>query len=319
MKRIKGLLLLLILPAVFAAPTVYARSPERSPGKEYQIDRSAIRSSEWREAINLVHKNYPSLQKGKGLLTLLRVILENPVLEDSVQLFSAAKLVTPEARNSGGIYHEVVNGGFVLVEHLESARRKENKDPVNIGAFVHARPELWVDVPRPGELALLGDVMLRRPPKQKMGRLAVTVTAPAAIAQGLKHLLISPLAVGGGYGKRLRFDTNRHCDTGEITSGSYQIVLPDFDYLESRRTVNVSAGKVTHLEFSVRLQEHIELTQESQHPVEEWRGVTAVPLPPPFKKPENPASRIFKCTAKNGRISYTDDLCPPETKSKLIQ
>jgi hypothetical protein len=75
-------------------------------------------------------------------------------------------------------------------------------------------------------------------------------------------LRIGPIAVGGPYGETVPLRPNLPTDTGKIASGTYKILLPDFDMQKSRWTVEVRPGEATQLHFAAQSQQVIEGVRE---------------------------------------------------------
>lgn len=207
----------------------------------------------------------PAIRNGRGSMTLIRVFLDGSHSEDMLQL-AGTKLSSPrEARaGGGGMYRQIRSGDFVLVEHINSSRRKEGRDPVEIGTFAHDRAMLWLDVPDRGKLGVHGDVKLKPCADDQMGRIVVTVEGDAGLE--VRTFRLGPIAVGGPYGRSIKFGTDRKCSTGPIAPGSYKILLPDFDMVKSRWTVTVEPGMTTQLRFVAESQQKVVKVKESVEP-----------------------------------------------------
>lgn len=225
----------------------------------FRIEQNT-KTREWRAMI--AHsRNLPQMRAGNGQMTLLRVVLKDGNPNAPVQLTST-KLVLPQEGSGGGLYQQVQNGDFVLVEHINSARRKDEKDPVEIASFTHQRATAWVDVPPRGQLGILGDVVLAPLTAEKMGRIVATAQSDSQRPIMMRQFRIGPVAVGGPYGEALPFSLNLPTDTGKIAPGTYKILLSDFDMTKSRWTVEVRPGEVTQLQFLAHSQREIEKVGE---------------------------------------------------------
>jgi hypothetical protein len=230
-----------------------------------RLDVSRLEQSDWK-AVIAECKELGQLRSGFGSMTLMRVLLDDARPDDMVQLTSI-KLTDPkEARaGGGGMFRQVRSGSFVLIEHINSTRRKDGMDPVQIASFTHQQTVLWVQVPPPGTLGVLGDVTLAPCPPDQMGLIEAAVEGDAGLV--VRHFWLGTLVVGGSYGRTIAFDPDRKCNTGPIAAGSYRILLPDFDMVKSRWTVNVAPGMTTHLRFVARSQRVIDKLEESIVPL----------------------------------------------------
>ncbi len=237
------------------------RPTAEQPG--YRIDRN-IKTRKWRAMISLA-RNLPSIRAGHGQMTLMRVVLEDGAPDAPVQLTST-KLVLPEKGSGGGLYQQIRNGDFVLVEHISSSERKDDKDPVEIGSFTHHRSTIWLDVPARGELAVLGDVIISPVPEEQMGRIVAAAMTTRRQRINMSELRIGPIAVGGPYGEAIPLHPNLPTDTGKIAPGTYKILLPDFDMKKSRWTVEVRPGEATQLQFVAQSQREVEKVSEARIP-----------------------------------------------------
>ena len=198
-----------------------------------------------------------------------------PAKTDIVQVTST-KVVSLEELSGGGIFRELANGDFILIEHINSTRRKDNRDPVRVGSFTHHDAEFLVPVPPRGQLGILGDAILSRPQPESMGKIELDLrlvgpewknTAPQAKYQ----LQLGPCVVGGVYGVTREFNHDYQCDTGLLPPGEYHLLLSDFDMVKSRWTVTIKPGQVTHLRFEASSPKVVKLTEET------W-----------IKRPDNP-------------------------------
>ncbi len=240
-------------------PELEATAEEPTEEPAFQIQRNT-KTRQWRAMIAHA-RNLPSLRTGNGQLTLMRIVLKDGNPNAPIQLTST-KLVLPQDGSGGGLYQQIKNGDFILVEHINSARRKDDKDPVEIGSFTHHRATVLVDVPPRGKLGVLGDVILPPVPTEKMGRIVAIAQSDSRRPINVRQFRIGPIAVGGPYGETLPFRLNVTADTGKIAPGTYKILAPDFDMVKSRWTVEVRPGEVTQLQFLAHSQREIEMVAE---------------------------------------------------------
>ncbi|MHC4877177.1 MAG: hypothetical protein ACYTGL_11840 [Planctomycetota bacterium] len=217
-----------------------------TPGDWLQIDQSEIETAEWQNAI----EDAKSHQGGRGQYTLLRVVIHSDDPGQRAQL-DATKLKELTARYSGGggQYRNVASGGFVLLEHINSSRRKNGADPLKVAAQNCGMATIDVPVPKYGVLGILGEIVISPAPPESRGSLEVLVRANS-IKQA-KFLRIGPLAVGGPYGKSITLK-----DGGgrllDLPAGRYKLLMSDFDVRRSRWDVNIVPGMTTRLEFEVK-------------------------------------------------------------------
>lgn len=267
----------------------------------FQIEQNT-RTRQWRTMIAHA-RNLPQLRAGNGQLTLMRVVLKDGNPNAPIQLTST-KLVLPQDGSGGGLYQQIKNGDFILVEHINSARRKDEKDPVEIGSFTHQRATVWVDVPPRGKLGVLGDVILAPVAVEKMGRIVANTESDSRRPIKMRQIRIGPIAVGGPYGEALPLGLNVSADTGKIAPGTYKILLPDFDMAKSRWTVEVRPGEVTQLQFLAHSQREIEKVAE-----EHVANVTSMQRRTRAPRPEKPKEKPDGVPAALGAIRpYADVL-----------
>ncbi len=233
-----------------------------SEGRErFRIDQNDLGSPEWRGAIERARKHLG----GRGYYTLMRVVLENSSPDEKIQVQGTKlKQLTEKYYGGGGEYRVVSSGGFVFLQHINSTRRQDGKDPVTLGALAHGRTRLWVDVPPAGTLGVLGDVILRRYPIEEMGRLVTMIELPPGVKA--TRLVLGPVVVGGPYGNKFEVDHGGRCDTGRLAPGKYKILFPEFDMRKSRWFVSVAPRTVTHAKFVAHSQSELEKIEESYTP-----------------------------------------------------
>lgn len=227
-----------------------------------RIDRSKIESADWQEAIDKATTH----QRGMGQYSLMRVILEGATPDEVAQAQGTKlKELTAEYHGGGGLYQNVPNGGFVLLQHINSASRRANQDPINIGHYRYGETILWVDVPEEGQLNVVGDVVLQPYPEKRMGRLVVNIR-PKPGAK-MANFIIGPVAVGGPYGTPFRIYPNGTCETVTIAPGNYKILFSDFDYRKSRWDFSIYPETATRLKLVVKSQSEIEMQEERYSPI----------------------------------------------------
>ncbi len=190
-----------------------------------------------------------------------------PAKQDIVQVTST-KVVSLQELAGGGVFRELANGDFILIEHINSTRRNEGRDPLRVGSFTHHDAEFLVPVPPRGQLGILGDVILSRPLPEAMGKIELdlrfvgnewTTSRP----QSKYQLQLGPCVVGGPYGVTREFNQDDQCDTGLLPPGEYHLLLPDFDVVKSRWTVTIKPGQVTRLRFEASSPKIVTLSEET--------------------------------------------------------
>lgn len=204
------------------------------------LDLSQIDRPEWKFAIEQLAKR-PGVQSGQSQLSVLRVILKEDQapevhapqrdpsqrIVNGVRLFivgaaplpaspvstlpsqrenlihvSSTKLVSLDPQDAGGMLKEVKSGDFVVVEHINSTRRKDGRDPVQVGSWTHRHAELWVPVPPRGQLGVVGDLVLERVSPEEMGGVIVELDTSAVPGGSFKEMHFGPLFTGGIYGRK---------------------------------------------------------------------------------------------------------------------
>ena len=130
-----------------SAPSVLA-------GKELQsftVNQEVLDSPEWQDAI----KRALSHQSGRGYYTLMRFVIEDAAVDEKIHAQGIKlKDLTVKYDGGGGLSRTVPSGGFIFLEHINSSRRTNEKDPVNVSVLSHGITDIWVDVPPKG---ILGD------------------------------------------------------------------------------------------------------------------------------------------------------------------
>ena len=170
-----------------------ADDPSKQEGKAiaeedgFRIDPAAD-TPEWKKMIAR-SLELPQIRSGRGQMTLMRMLLEDGAPDTLLQL-TGTKLLLPARGTGGGRYQQIRSGGFVLLDHVNTTRRRQGKDPVEIGTFSHYRPTIWVPVPPRGMPGVLGDVILSPFPAERMGRIVATVSSEAK----RKALILCPIS-----------------------------------------------------------------------------------------------------------------------------
>ncbi len=232
-------------------------------GDNNQIDLSTVNSTPWRDAIR------QATQRRVGSpITLMRVMLEG--VDAGSDSSGKIQLISIKLNNldhfpqgGGGMYRETLPGGFVIVEHINSTLRNDNRDPVTIASFTHNHTKLWVPVPPSGQLGILGDVILSRPETASLGRIVVTVRRDTQQQIKLRRCQVGTIAVGGRYGQSFEFDPDGVCTIDQLAPGTYRLLLPDFDIRKSRWEVTVKPSTTTQLTFTAQSQTEVMLDDTS--------------------------------------------------------
>ncbi len=240
--------------SVQSQPKKSKATSELPKNSRVKIDLSDCDSPEWKAAIDR-QQDVPRIKSGHGQMTLLRVVLPGASPDALLQITSTK--VVELGQGGGGAFRQIQNGDFIVVEHINSARRRNGKDPIEIGGFACHRAKLYVDVPPPGKLGILGDVILTPCAPQEMGFVIVTVEEETVGSLEHQKFIIGPIAVGGPYGKAFPFSRDYLCATGPIAPGEYKTFLPGFNRAKNRKTIQVLPGKVTHVRFAENAQEKV--------------------------------------------------------------
>lgn len=263
------------------------------------MDLSQIDSSAWKNAIELVSKR-PGVRAGHAQLSLLRVILKdvspaeapadprarNQRVVNGVRLFvlgepgmpnprtisaasanenlihvSSTKLVTLDPEDGGGMLKALQSGDFVVIEHINSTRRKDNRDPVHVGSWTHRHADLWVPVPPRGELGVLGDLVLERVPAEEMGRVIVELDTSAVRGGMFGSMHFGPIFTGGIFGRKYQATDSGIAGTNRIAPGSYFLAMPGIKDKPGHWPVKVKPGETVYLRFRWNAERVLELVQ----------------------------------------------------------
>ena len=130
------------------------------PGQTYVVDTSLLGTVEWKKAMNRAHM-IPAVRTGSARFTLLRVWLDTVKAGESIQA-AGGKLRILDQDSGGSRYQQFQSGSFVILEHLGSTARRGNHDSLEVASLLHGTTQLWVELPPPGTVAPLGDIVLLR-------------------------------------------------------------------------------------------------------------------------------------------------------------
>ncbi len=225
------------------------------------IDTKQVNSKPWSAAIKKIKKKWGGQQ-----ITVLRVLVAGDSVQNAypkIQLKSNKLNRIDTFPQAGGTFRVVKPGEFVIVEHINSPRRKAGKDPVWIGSLKYNHVKIWVPVPSGKEINILGDVVLSRTTEDSYGQIAIQVKHQPEQSIQLKSCRIGSVVVGGFFGKSLSFNNEGICYLNELSPGSYKLLLSDFDTRKSRWDIAVKPGMMTLLTFTARSQTIVELSNRS--------------------------------------------------------
>ena len=177
---------------------------------------------------------------------------------NTAQLTSTKLIGFSDFPNGGGMHREVHHGNFVMVEHINSTRRKGDKDPVKIESFFYRDTQIWVPVPPSGELGIFGDIVLRRTPSHQRGRIVAEIVGSPG-----SNIKLGTLRVGSKEGGNLslnyKFSDQGLAASDLLSSGEYTIIIPAFGIAKSRWDAVVEPNKVTYLRFTADSQQQLQL------------------------------------------------------------
>lgn len=251
--------------------------PDRSAEtveKTFRIERGGIHSEEWQTAI----KCALSHQSRRGFYTLMRLVVNESDKTETIQAAGTKlKELTEQYHGGGGTYQVLDNGGFVFLEHINSSRRRNGRDPVTLGANSHGTTELWVDVPPNGVLGVLGDVVLNRCADEDTGVFVIRGNPDGPLEQ--MKLMIGTVVVGGPYGDTHTFDSTAGIRL-RLPGGHYKILLPQFDLKKSRWDVEIEPKTVTRFTLATDGKQ-VEKTEVIRIPI---RRTEQTPASPPTDK-----------------------------------
>jgi hypothetical protein len=236
-----------------------------SQGMGFRVDTAEVRSAVWLDAIAQASQQAP-LRSGNGRITLFRVLLEGNQSK-AVQL-KATKLKGLGVMSGGGTYLQLSHGDFALMEHIHSTSRKNGEDLLRIGSTSHGAAEIRVPVPDSGALAVLGDVVLSEASAEQKGVLEATIetNGVAGLAQNIS-MRLGPIVVGGPYGETLEFDSLGRTPRIPLAPGTYKIVMPDFDLVKSRFTIELEPGERLQIHFRAKGPRVVDLLRTDRKPL----------------------------------------------------
>lgn len=137
-------------------------APHASGSLSYEVDRSDVGSADWRDAIATAKSH---MSRFGGYYSLMRVVLKTAAPGEKIRV-DATKLkdLTSEYHGGGRQFRSVKSGEFVFIEHINSARRQNGKDPVVLESAARGKSTVWIDVPKRGSLAIVGDIEVQANP-----------------------------------------------------------------------------------------------------------------------------------------------------------
>ena len=241
------------------AANVLANTAPELTQSNFAIDRSDLESPEWLAAIQDATQH----QRGKGQYTILRIKTVDFTSSQPTQL-TAVKLkeLTPIYDGGGGLYRTAQNGEFVLWEHINTSRRTQNQDPIEVGHIESGKTTLWTGVPREGTLNVLGDIIVRPSPDRERSRLEISIEKSAATKTATA--VIGPIVVGGRYGTEYPLNADGKSDSIALAPGEYKILLPDFNVVKSRWDFTIVPGMTTHLKLKAASQQQLDWKEEGR-------------------------------------------------------
>jgi len=216
------------------------------PGQTYVVDTSLLGSDEWKKAIHRAQM-IPAVRTGSARFTLFRVWLETVRAGESIQA-AGGKLRILDQDSGGGRYQEFQSGSFVILEHLQSTTRHGNRDSLEVGSLLHGTTQLWIEIPPTAIVAALGDVVLLRSSASLRNQLVANIEVGAQ-GRSPTQIVIGPITVGGSYGTRFDCESAERCAAGPLAPGSYWILFPEFDPVNSRSKFTIEPGSQTELHF----------------------------------------------------------------------
>ena len=268
------------------------------------LDLSQIDSPAWKSAIELMSKR-PAVRAGNAQSSLLRVILKDVSAPEApadarvrpqrvvngVRLFvigepampnprmiasasaqenlihvSSTKLLSLDPEDGGGMLKELHSGDFVVVEHINSTRRKDGRDPVQVGSWTHRHADLWVPVPPRGDLGVLGDLVLERVPAEEMGRVIVELDTSAVPGGSFGSMHFGPIFTGGIFGRVYQATESGIAGSNRVSPGSYFLAMPGIKEKPGHWPVTVKPGETVYLRFRWNKERVLELVQTATLP-----------------------------------------------------
>lgn len=179
-----------------------------------------------------------------------------PITVDGTKVLSLSSYPS-----GGGSFCRLNSGDFVVVEHINSASRRGGKDPLRVHTTTHGLADLWIPVPRQGELGVFGEVVLPRIEPALMGRLIAEVEV-SGYARSRAETLTVRLATGG-YGEPFPINEHGMATTRLLAPGGYLVQVSTGERtrkpIQRAPVVRVLPGRVTYLTFRDTGEDAIEL------------------------------------------------------------
>lgn len=211
----------------------------------YVLYRSPNTTKPWTELLALLQQ-WP--QNKYGLLAM-RIFLENPSVEDVIQLTNQRSCQALNLANaSGSRCIQIVDGQPAVVRRMGSSLCR-----FRIGSLRHASPQIEAEIPV-RTVTALGDIVLLRPDEGAMGRLELFLDTHQAnktksVNRLQNHFLVGPITAGGQFGMPVSLPDNDWYNAGLFAPGKIWIVWRA--HQRTRWQVDISAGETTQVTCSV--------------------------------------------------------------------
>ena len=229
-------------------------------GQRYALNKDVVNSDAWKTVLEMV-KSMPAIKSGHGKLSVVRVYIENPTEDDMFQAQST-KLKYPTEMYGGGAYRKLKSGDFLIIEHINSYNRQNNKDTLILGSTEHGRTELLIPVPKPGSVQAFGDIILSRASEDERSILVLKVETPKGAKQ-VSSVRLGPITVGGPYGKKFVCNKPTQCEIGALAPGNYWLLFDHFDPVKSRWEFNLKPSSTLEMKFKSTANNTIERVLEN--------------------------------------------------------
>lgn len=116
----------------------------------------SLQSPEWQNAIKTAQSH---MSKSGGQYSLARIILDSPQPGETIRAkIVKVKDLTPEYHGGGGAFQKTENEGFIFVQHIAGAHRKDEHDPLVLSSETRGSQTVWIKVPKNGTLGIVGDI-----------------------------------------------------------------------------------------------------------------------------------------------------------------
>ena len=133
-------------------------SPQAEQARVFEIDRSTLKSSEWKQAIRASKSH---MSKFGGYYSLIRIVLENPRPQETIRAnITKIKKLTSAYHGGGSQFQDTGSREFVFVQHIMTARRRDGQDPLLLSSPTRGTNTVWISVPSKGVLGIVGDIHL---------------------------------------------------------------------------------------------------------------------------------------------------------------